>query len=327
MTGFSDPVAGGGGALVRPSIHSPGYAAGSSGWSINKDGSVEFNNGVFRGTVSGGTFVGTDFIQNSLGTFFYSGTPTFGNLIASIAPAAGANDGFGNPYVAGIGVYNFGAPLLFAAMQSGQLLVGNIVGGTPDTADAGLIAPSINGVTNSMGLESPTNVAMIQPVLLQLISGNGSATTGQPGVPHLKISDTTSAQPADALISGNLIKTDLSGTAATWQAGAMQAGYTANLVQYRLDGQDQVVWDINLAQTTGVAGSGGAVVIGAVPAQYRPKTARMVPCAWESSGSVSKGAATLVFNATGTVSLLWPSTTANGDKFSVNVAIPLGNVP
>lgn len=325
MTGFSDPVAGGGGALVRPSIHSPGYTPGSSGWSINKDGSVEFNNGVFRGTVSGGSFVGTDYIQNSAGSFFYSGTPANGNLICSISAADGI-DGFGNHYVAGVGVYNYGAPQLFAAMQSGQMLIGNIIGGVPDTVEAGVWAPTINGIPNTMAFESPTNGAMIQPVFVELASGNGTATTGQPGAPYLRVSDPTSNQIADMHVSGTLIKTDISANLATWQAAAMQSGYTANLCQYRLDAQDNVVWDLNLTQTTGVAGSGGAVVIGAVPAQYRPKAARMVPCAWESSGSVSKGAATLVFNATGTVSLLWPSTTASGDKFAANVSIPLGNI-
>lgn len=39
----------GGTTLVRPSIHSANYVAGVSGWSINYDGSAEFNNVVVRG--------------------------------------------------------------------------------------------------------------------------------------------------------------------------------------------------------------------------------------------------------------------------------------
>lgn len=39
----------GGTTLVRPSIHSPNYVADVSGWSINYDGSAEFNNVVVRG--------------------------------------------------------------------------------------------------------------------------------------------------------------------------------------------------------------------------------------------------------------------------------------
>ena len=42
MTGFSNPLVGGGGALVYPSIHSPNYVLGVSGWSINKNGTAQF---------------------------------------------------------------------------------------------------------------------------------------------------------------------------------------------------------------------------------------------------------------------------------------------
>ena len=41
--GFEDPIVGGGGDLIRESIHSPDYAAGTTGWSINRDGTAEFN--------------------------------------------------------------------------------------------------------------------------------------------------------------------------------------------------------------------------------------------------------------------------------------------
>src|SRR5208337_1142558 len=57
------------------------------------------------GAISGTTFSGTDFIINSSGEFFYSGTPAAGNLIQSIAIADGT-DGFGNHYLAGISTYD-----------------------------------------------------------------------------------------------------------------------------------------------------------------------------------------------------------------------------
>lgn len=47
--GFNNPITGGQGALVRPAIKSPNYAAASAGWSINADGSAEFNNLTARG--------------------------------------------------------------------------------------------------------------------------------------------------------------------------------------------------------------------------------------------------------------------------------------
>lgn len=95
---FDNPVTAGT-VLVRQAIQSPDYSAGVSGWTVNIDGSAEFNNLTIRGT-----FFGTNYIFNSSGAFFYSGTPAAGNLIASIA-AVGGNDSFGNAYVNGFAVY------------------------------------------------------------------------------------------------------------------------------------------------------------------------------------------------------------------------------
>jgi hypothetical protein len=54
--GFNNPVIGGQEVLVRTGIKSSNYAAGVSGWRIARDGSAEFNNGVFRGSLAvGGT--------------------------------------------------------------------------------------------------------------------------------------------------------------------------------------------------------------------------------------------------------------------------------
>lgn len=48
---FNDPVVGGT-ALVRAAIHSPDYVAGSTGWTINRDGTAEFNSITVRGTLT-----------------------------------------------------------------------------------------------------------------------------------------------------------------------------------------------------------------------------------------------------------------------------------
>jgi hypothetical protein len=53
MSGFSNPIIGGSGSLVYPSIHSPNYVAGTSGWSIDKNGDAQFNEITF---ISGATF-------------------------------------------------------------------------------------------------------------------------------------------------------------------------------------------------------------------------------------------------------------------------------
>jgi hypothetical protein len=47
---FTDPIVGGT-TLIRSAIHSPDYVPGISGWTINKDGTCEFNDATFRGDV------------------------------------------------------------------------------------------------------------------------------------------------------------------------------------------------------------------------------------------------------------------------------------
>ena len=93
-----DPVVGST-ILRRPAIQSPNFVTTVSGWTINADGSAEFNNLTIRGT-----FQGTEFVINSSGQFFYSPTEAAGNLVESIANAAGV-DSFGDNYVAGHATY------------------------------------------------------------------------------------------------------------------------------------------------------------------------------------------------------------------------------
>lgn len=100
MSGFENPITGGQGALLRNAIKSPDYDPGTAGWSINRDGSAEFNDLTIRGT-----FFGTDYIIDPAGAFFYFGTPAAGNLAISIASVAGS-DSFGNAFPAGIGIFN-----------------------------------------------------------------------------------------------------------------------------------------------------------------------------------------------------------------------------
>jgi hypothetical protein len=90
---FQDELAGGI-VLVRPALRSPDFVTGVSGWSINIDGSAEFNDVIIRGGVT----IGGD-------SFYYDGAPAAGNLIASIAADPG-NDPFGNAYLAGVTVYD-----------------------------------------------------------------------------------------------------------------------------------------------------------------------------------------------------------------------------
>lgn len=100
--GFASPLVGGGGALEYPSVHSPDYVPGVTGWYIGKDGSAEFNNLDIRGT-----FHGNDFEINTSGAFFYSGAAGPGTLLVSIAAVAGY-DPYGNYYRQGFSCFNPG---------------------------------------------------------------------------------------------------------------------------------------------------------------------------------------------------------------------------
>jgi hypothetical protein len=130
MSGFSNSILGGASKLIRAAIQSPNYVPATTGWTINKDGSAEFNNLTIRGT-----FAGLKFIINSLGAFFYSGTPALGNLVASITSAAGANDGLGNPFDADITVYgSAGTTVQMLAATAAALNIGS--GDSAETSPA-----------------------------------------------------------------------------------------------------------------------------------------------------------------------------------------------
>jgi hypothetical protein len=116
MSGFRNPIIGGGGALIYPGIHSPGYLPATSGWTINKDGSAEFSGLTLRGT-----FVGTNYVINSSGLFFYSGAPALGNLIASISNVNGT-DAPGNAWLAGIAAYGTRSGTFVAVVLTGPQL-------------------------------------------------------------------------------------------------------------------------------------------------------------------------------------------------------------
>jgi hypothetical protein len=102
--------------LRRPAIQSPNFVTGVSGWTINIDGSAEFNNLSIRGT-----FNGTNFVINSSGEFFYSGTPASGNLIQSVTNGAGT-DGVGNAYLTGTTVYSqVGGTFIATSLEAGTV--------------------------------------------------------------------------------------------------------------------------------------------------------------------------------------------------------------
>lgn len=86
---FKNPLFGASGAIAVSSIHSLLYQLGVSGWSLNKDGTAEFNS-------LGGTFQIT-----GSGIFFYIPNAGSGNLRMALTNADGT-DPYGNAYKAGL---------------------------------------------------------------------------------------------------------------------------------------------------------------------------------------------------------------------------------
>lgn len=130
---FNNDIAGGNGQLVRNWIQSVNYVAGVSGWRISKDGSAEFNNGTFRGSIEVGPNPGKHFFVNNPGTgdvvdIYDNGN----NLVYSIdsnGSAASIGVGFPNtPTVTvGLGGIAFSDSL---TVQSGEVTIGEAVGST-----------------------------------------------------------------------------------------------------------------------------------------------------------------------------------------------------
>lgn len=140
---FANRIIGGGGALVYPAIKSRNFVAHVSGWSINKDGTAEFNNLTIRGV-----FAGTNFIINTNGLFAYSSAPAFGNLAASVVPGTtNVVDPFGNTAKPGITSYSGNT---LAQLLTGALFIGNTV-----FAQQGVIQGEIGIGTGATLISSP----------------------------------------------------------------------------------------------------------------------------------------------------------------------------
>lgn len=94
--GYSNPVVGAGGDLIRAAIRSLGYRLGLAGWTINQDGSAEFNNVTVRGLVIAAIFRSTNYVagvsgfqlDGNTGTAELNDLTARGNIIAgSLATA------------------------------------------------------------------------------------------------------------------------------------------------------------------------------------------------------------------------------------------------
>lgn len=134
----------GGTTLRIPAIASPGFTTGSTGWSINADGTAEFNGLTLHGTLVLGTGANNviilDFTRRAI--FMYD---AFGHLVGSMA-ASGGNDSFGTAYQAGLTSYLSGTPTSYSQLLDNAL--------TLSTADASQVSP-FKITPNATGASGP----------------------------------------------------------------------------------------------------------------------------------------------------------------------------
>jgi hypothetical protein len=338
MSGFADSVLGGAQKLIRKAIQSPNYVAGTTGWTINKDGTVEFNNGTFRGTVTAGTFQGTNFVINSAGAFFYSGTPAAGNLVVAIASTAGT-DPYGNGYGVGITLLDTLNP---AAHRTLNLLDTDLVW----FATQYIFGPQINTILASTNAQSPGLVlsgGTNDNTLLSFVTGqlslyggsaDGTATAwNQIG----GVDDNTGVlQRILTQVIGQLVATSPTATPGTtratagmetwhtpamgsgWATGPFSGGYLA--IRYRIDTQDNLVIQGSCHTTSATP----AATLFTLPAGWRP----VAP--WRGPGAVenNSGTPTVEFvdvATTGAVTL-GTALAASGKDIYFDAEIPLGNI-
>lgn len=116
-------------------------------------------------------FRAAGFVVNQSGAFFYSGTPANGNLIVSIAPAAGT-DPYGNSYPQGLSV-TLGA--ISGSTFSGTDFVINssgafFYGGTPAAGNLLLSIAPASG-SDSFGNAYPQGISIADPAVIKFPSG------------------------------------------------------------------------------------------------------------------------------------------------------------
>lgn len=307
------------GNLIIPGVHSGNYVAGSSGWTINEDGSAEFNNLTIRG---GTSISGLD--------LYYNGAPASGSLVASLSSTAGV-DQYGNHYLAGVTVYNWGVS--YASLGNSSLTFGVFVGGQPDPNLA-------NGATMDLapgGLLLTSNVGGIgaDAATTTLSPGSTGVTTPTGLEPYTLSVDAQASSVMSHHLSGAVVKTDIPGTAYKWQTPAYNANWAASTtfntisglesLHYRLDAEDNIVFHGCFAANAVTLP--GTAVFNIANTAYRPVTQGGVFVMRNHGGVVTSGMALLTSGGNFDLFTQMGMPIALGDEYWVSGTLRLRNTP
>src|SRR5581483_1083246 len=220
-----DQSATAGETLVAGSIHSPNYAKGSSGWTINRDGSAEFQNVLVRGTITGSTIIGSTIIGGTIsGGIFKSAN--FDNTAHTgfEINATGSPDATATPPVPAntIQIYNnflvgpTGGNQVVLAYSSGVSAAAFPTGLAGETLAGAIGGTSVTEGTHTvptLELESPT--MSNGSLLINVSPSTGTTATDFPAT--MTIGTLGETTPTGSLVRGRLIIGETNAvTADTW---------------------------------------------------------------------------------------------------------------
>lgn len=291
---FTNPIVAGT-KLVRDAVQSPNYTPGSAGWSINRDGTAEFQNATVRGSVQLGgtppaasvTIGGT--VPAELVTYYAAGAPETQTAPETVVALIWqANDGQGN--------YTYQAVVVdsTAPDKLSCLVQGRVIAGTVAEFFRVVLNPNVGAFANSLtdfynnpvflesnsvdtdvltcGLPGDTVGRLVADAGGRFYFGTGPSVDcflGRAGSQQLVV---------DKLIA-NTAAAGAVGVAETWHAMTLQnswvnSGGTDPTAQYRL-----VPSPANCVQVVGSIKNGvktSGTVIATLPVGYRPATHKVL---------------------------------------------------
>lgn len=311
MSGFSNAVVGGAAKLIRRAIQSPNYVPATTGWSINKDGTVDLTGGTFRGSIIVGTTAGKRIeINVVLGSIqMFDATNA---VVADWSSSAGKFI----VYVAGTNQIAYVKLDTTFAVPAALVNVNNT-----KYNDGGINHEEIAGDGGMPTLRVSSGSGIFGRNSAQLILIGQSVTAGTQ-LPVAQFSVGTTG----AVITDGPVLHHVAGTVATWQSPVYGSGWAANQatgitvqkIRYRIDAQDNLVI-LGAAHTTSAT---PAATLFTLPAAYAPFVTQRVPIVEFVSGAVT--AHYLEINSSGAVSVV-PNLAAASHDIYVAATVPLGN--
>ncbi len=181
---WANPAFGNGGGLVFTSVHSPDYVAGSTGWTLNKDGSAELNGVTVRGTLESVNYVAgvSGWQLNQGGNAELNNATVRGTIV--IDGSGGSQlileNTSGQPSV--ILVPPGWSPTVYPG-----LIYASLAGGVGPGAELGFYGPAYSGSTDTATIIATSgNAGNPDAVSIDIDARSSSyPTTGNPGNVHI----------------------------------------------------------------------------------------------------------------------------------------------